>query len=65
MREYATRAMIFERAANETNTVGQQGRRDCVAGEALYPSAVELQPNGLGPVDAPLRRESKWLVHVD
>ncbi len=49
--EDAARAVVFERAADETNAVGKQRRGERVAGMAAELSAVEIKAQGPRPVD--------------
>ena len=49
--ENAARAVVFERAADETNAVGKQRRGERVAGMAAELSAVEIEAQGPRPVD--------------
>ena len=55
--------MIFERAADKPHPVGNQRRRERIAGKALQRFAVKTETDGFGSVDQATARESLRAVH--
>ena len=48
---YPARPMIFEGSAGQMNAIGQQGRGQRIAREALQSPAVEREAQGPGAID--------------
>src|SRR5262249_28104932 len=60
----AARPMIFETAADDADVVGQQCRRDRIAGEAFVAHAIEGEPQRLAAIDRTTFRHAHRLAHA-
>src|SRR5690349_7793165 len=60
----AARTVIFETATDDTDVVGEQLRRDRIAGEARVMFAIECKPQGLAAIDRTAFGQTQGLAHA-